>query len=392
MVMVRLFNRVIKLALQFLGPLCHLFQNRPFRKYIFLLDVCVSLLTHIPRDRSISPAPALPMQAATNEAINMAWAQAAASLTPALSQLAAANLQQHQQQLQKAYDNQLQSYGQHQQQQMVPTQQYSATQLTTTPTTMVFAAQATGPHLAPAPAVMAPPPCVPPPGQVQSFVQPPPVPIAPQPVPHLASKPATIAAKPSELSIQPRPVQVPPLSNVVVQNAVKSDHVGESVQNSSRSKDDVDAGSMLMGFLNSLHKGFLDAKRLKDEEDRELAAQQLVWANKAAAMAVMGESQETSSGRTSQPADSSPEDSQSEVGGKDPSSSEESDAPMERLRGPPRKRHKTKIGEFTSLNVAAHTTRMDALHHAGHHRHRHHHAEQHQDDDYADAASKQEKS
>lgn len=319
----------------------------------------------------------------------MAWAQAAASLTPALSQLAAANLQQHQQQLQKAYDNQLQSYGQ---QQMVPNQHYSAAQLTATPTTMVFAAQAPGQQLAPAPAVMAPPPCVPPIAPVQSFVQPPPVPIAPQPLPQMVSKQASIAAKPSELSIQPRPVQVPPLSNVIVQNAGENDRVGENVGNSSRSKDDVDAGSMLMGFLNSLHKGFLDAKRLKDEEDRVLAAQQLVWANKAAAMAVMGESQETSSGRTSQPADSSPEDSQSEVGGKDPSSSEESDAPMERLRGPPRKRHKTKIGEFTSLNVAAHTTRMDALHHAGHHRHRHHHAEQHQDDDYADAASKLEKS
>ena len=132
----------------------------------------------------------------------------------------------------------------------------------------------------------------------------------------------------------------------------------------SRTKDEVDAGSMLMGFLNSLHKGFIEARDLKAKDEREMAARELSWSNKASAMSIMGDSQDSSSRRTSQPADSSLEDSQSERGGKDPSSSEESDA-TERIRAPPRKRYKARASEFTSKNVAAHTTRMDALHHGG---------------------------
>jgi len=313
------------------------------------------------------------MQTATNEAITLAWAQAAASLTPALSQLAAANLQQHQQQLQKAYESQLQSYAQQQSQTQQPAlvQQYAPAQLAA-PTTIAFAARAPGQQIAPAPAVMAPPPSVPSIMSAHSFVQPATVSIAPQPVRHASSTPTPIAAKPPSSSVQRLPTQPPlPTQRVMLLPVAHKAPNPAAVDLSSagRTKEEEYNGSMLMGFLTSLHKGFTEAKDLKDKEDRDLAEQKLVWANKSAAMAVMGESQkqESSSGGTSYPADSSPEDSQSDMGGKDPSSSEESDTTMDRPRGPPRKRHKTRVGEFTSRNVAAHTTRMDALHHAGQH-------------------------
>ncbi|KAI2502475.1 hypothetical protein MHU86_11981 [Fragilaria crotonensis] len=311
-----------------------------------------------------APQPAAPhsqptslssIQTATNDAIHMAWAQAAASLTPALSQLAAANLQQHQRQLQQAYETQLQTYGQSVPQQVAPMQHYIQSSLTPAPAPIVFAAPVPAQHLTPVPFTMALPPPIPLPIPTQSFLQPSPHPTHPPP----------IVAKPAAVPIQPRPVQVEPSAQVVAPVAQRNPDSQET--STSRTKDEVDAGSMLIGFLNSLHKGFLEAKSLKDKDEREMAARELAWSNKVAATAIMGDSHDSSSGRTSQPADSSPEDSQSELGGKDPSSSEESDATMERPRAPPRKRHKVRVSEFTSRNVAAHTTRMDALHHGGQH-------------------------
>jgi hypothetical protein len=348
-------------VLQLPGPLLHLLPNQLLRKLILgNLRRCALRISHqltLTSHRRHSQATSLSsIQTATNDAIHMAWAQAAASLTPALSQLAAANLQQHQRQLQQAYETQLQTFGQSVPQQGAPMQHFVQTSLTPAPAPIVFAAPAVGQHLAPVPFTMAPPPPMPLPMPSQSLLQ-----------PSLHPKhPPPIVAKPATVPIQPRPVQSEPSTQAVAPVPQRTSPNSQEA-NTSRTKDEVDAGSMLIGFLNSLHRGFLEAKNLKDKDEREMAARELSWSNKAAATAIMGDSQDSSSGRTSQPADSSPEDSQSELGGKDPSSSEESDATMERPRAPPRKRHKVRVSKFTSRNVAAHTTRMDALHHGGQH-------------------------
>mmetsp|Transcript_13535 Transcript_13535/g.19972 ORF Transcript_13535/g.19972 Transcript_13535/m.19972 type:complete len:743 (-) Transcript_13535:13-2241(-) len=358
------------------------------------------------------------MQAPTNEAITLAWAQAAASLTPALSQLAAANLQQHQQQLQKAYESQLQSYSQPSQQaQSQPSQataqnnlphqhshvhhhhhqltpaapapiQYVATpqqQIATTPLSIQPATT-----MPTSSTLMAAPPrqnvtSAPPPPHEQ-FARPPnAVPIAPQPpvtkLQHHNTNvvPTPIAAKPPQTAIlQPRVHPKGPTGNIQDNKQTKDDD-----DDSGRSKEDEAAGSMLMGFLTSLRKGFMEAKTLKDKEDQERALKELeslpgsmASTEVSTTTASTREANDTSSGTMSQPADSSPEDSNSDPCKQDMSSSEESDQPEGNLsRGPPRKRHKTKIGEFTktkssitnigeftSQNVAAHTTRMKELH------------------------------
>jgi hypothetical protein len=294
------------------------------------------------------------IQTVNNEAmVNMAWAKAAVALTPALSQLAASNFQQHQQNLQKAYESQIQSYVQKDQRVMI-SQPYIPIQLVAAPSPGSFAAPIPGQFMTPASLI-----------QISS----------PLPIPGQALAPAKAKSfqtdkdskiLPNVVPIQPNPF--PPADKITSQGR-KSDVTTSMMEQQritpTRTKDEVDAGSMLMGFLNSLHQGFVEAKRQKEQEEGVLSK----GANNGTSMTRTGtcEAQDTSSGSTSQPADSSPEDSQSEVGGgKDPSSSEESDVPLERSRVPPRKRHKgNKVSEFTQRNVAAHTTRMDALHQAG---------------------------
>lgn len=232
-------------------------------------------------------------------------------------------------------------------------------------------------HMPSAPGTMAPPPNVTRPMQGQPFARPSAVPIAPQPVVQQAvpvPTPPPIAARPISVPLTSHPVlqplvrqrppqeatPIPPLPLKVTINPQSSNstvRTASTADSPGRSKEDEAAGSMLMGFLTSLRKGFMEAKSLKDREDRE----------KTVLAGSKVESNETASGTTSYPADSSLEDSDQGASSKDPSSSEESDTNMERPLGPPRKRIKTKIGEFTSKNVAAHTTRMDALHNAEHH-------------------------
>lgn len=188
--------------------------------------------------------------------------------------------------------------------------------------------------------------------------------------------PTPIAAKP----LQPAPLQPRVQSK---DSSITDANKENKDDGSGRSKEDEAAGSMLMGFLTSLRKGFMEAKNMKDREDQERASKELesipgsmASTELSTTTASTREANETSSGTMSQPADSSPEDSQSDPCKQDMSSSEESDQPEGSLsRGPPRKRHKTKIGdftkskskitnigEFTSQNVAAHTTRMKELH------------------------------
>lgn len=183
---------------------------------------------------------------------------------------------------------------------------------------------------------------------------------------------------------------------------------------SPRSEEDEAAGSMLMGFLSSLRKGYEDALRDKDrnKKETETSEKQLLSGQKRPAnemklqktrgpsarritpapSTTTTERTETFSGATSYRADSSLEDFMSSSGtdkGKDPSSSEESDKDSsgergsseeqgssedqasseergsleERSSGPPRKRMKGKgmVGEFTKKNIAKHNHRMDAM-------------------------------
>jgi hypothetical protein len=173
---------------------------------------------------------------------------------------------------------------------------------------------------------------------------------------------------------------------------------------SPRSEEDEAAGSMLMGFLSSLRKGYEDAMKDKDRSEKETktsekpslsgqkrSASEMVQKPKKtkgpaancvtpAPSATTTERTETSSGTTSYRADSSLEDfmSSSETDkGKDPSSSEDSDKDYSGERGsseeqgslekrasvPPRKRMKGKgtVGEFTKKNIAKHNHRMDAM-------------------------------
>lgn len=340
-----------------------------------------------PSPIAAAPSPMAP----SNEAITLAWAQAAASLTPALSQLAAANLQQHQQQLQNAYESQLQSYNQHQAPSPAPLQPARPLQ----PSPPVIAPQpqvaSMPPAGVPAPSIpgatvsgaprppayfVAPPGTqfaparptamqAPPPVMKPSTVARPPVPIAPSPP--VISPPPTVPLHNATLRAAPRPPQAvgqtaPP--TIVAPKPVITEQATESPPSPQRSKEDEVAGSMLMGFLSSLRKGYMEAKQLKDSEVAPSHGKESSSNN------------DTSSAFTSQPADSSLEDSQSDKdASKDPSSSEESEkgdlekemrSEKTRMRGPPRKRHKSSgqgIGEFTSKNVEAHNTRMDALHH-----------------------------
>jgi len=403
------------------------------------------------------PAPSNIQQPQSNPAVSqagremfaLAWAQAAASLGPALSQLAAANLQQHQMQLQKAYESQLRTYGQ----QSVPApavapapgvaQSVGITPIQAAPGPAMQAPQSApqvaqqhghapqanivqSPHtiqtahtsqpqyaMAPGPPSHIalvhhhhhPPGAMAPPANytiaTQQFIRPSVVatPVATQQQHHVQSQvpqaqaphatipqhtiiPAHTFHPPPIAAKMPAPSQITAPAPAVQQNVLPQQSMGQTqaqipaVQPQAlsppapaartiapsvapqataeapavRTKEDEDAGTMLMGFITSLRKGFMEAKHQKDKELQASKVQQ--------------EIADSSSGTTSQAADSSPDDSESDKGVKEPSSSEDSDKDSERPRGPPRKRLKTKrvIGEMTSKNVAAHNTRMDALH------------------------------
>lgn len=399
-----------------------------------------------PQTATIPSAP--PNPAAAQPGGNMfalAWAQAAASLGPALSQLAAANLQKHHNQLQKAYESQVQNYSSQQrvtapapgapvaapafqvgaptiptphatQAPVHMTHQTSAhpTQHVHTPLPGYALAAPPPAHLTvvqppasavhSAPAKMAPPPNVS--TSAQTFTRSPVVATAPMstqqhihqhiqhtqvahapslqhsiipahsvrqppittntaPVPVQVSAPpsavaslqaaqqiqvqrqvqAQVAAQ-SQAQAQPDPPAPPQSSNSsALDQTAQPTALDPSAAPRTRSKEDEDAGSMLMGFITSLRKGFMAAKNQKDKEMQERKEN----------------STGIASGATSHAADSSPDDSGAS---KDNSSSDDSDKDAEKPRGPPRKRMKKKrvIGEFTSKNVAAHNTRMDALH------------------------------
>jgi hypothetical protein len=177
---------------------------------------------------------------------------------------------------------------------------------------------------------------------------------------------------------------------------------------SPRSEEDEAAGSMLMGFLSSLRKGYEDALKDKDRGEKETKTSENPWLSgekrpasemkpkktrcpasrrvTPAPSTTTTEMTETSSGTTSYRAGSSLEDFMSSSGtdkGKDPSSSEDSDKDSSGERGsseeqgsledqassedrasvPPRKRMKGKgmLGEFTKKNIAKHNHRMDAM-------------------------------
>lgn len=124
----------------------------------------------------------------------------------------------------------------------------------------------------------------------------------------------------------------------------------EKSPTSNRSKEDEAAGSMLLGFLSSLRKGFEEAKLQKDKEEQMRVAT------------------ETASAHTTNPAESSLDDDDSASDKEKTFSSEDSekDSYAGESMGPPRKRHKAKkSSEFTSENVAQHTSRMNLLHGGG---------------------------
>jgi hypothetical protein len=277
----------------------------------------------------------------------LAWVQAAASLTPALSQLAAANLQQ----LQNAYEMQLQAYSKHSQQ-SGPKHQFPAVSIAAPPSAIVFATPNSDSTVTNAPLMMTSSPTSI--MMSNSSVVPSPLPIAPQPIKNETRNQMSSPVTPVTVQIRPRPSLSIASSENAKPNLSETKDEKKSLR-PTRTKDEEDAGSMLIGFLSSLHKGFLEAKSLKDKEEHESASRDLLWLNHVEVL-------DSSSGRTSLPADSSQEDTNSELGGKDPSSSEESDTTTDRSRGPPRKRHKGKISKFTCQNVAEHTTRMDAIH------------------------------
>jgi hypothetical protein len=280
---------------------------------------------------------------ASHDAISLAWAQAAVALTPALQQLAAANLQQHQQQLQKAFETQFQAFAQQQVPPLgVPKQQaQTGVAMTSTQPHQFSAPPAAQIHFA------LPVQNLPLPNWTMSAPQhrpqaPVTIPIAPHPPTGAA---IAVASVPS----------LPPLASQV------SGASNQSAASPNRSKEDEDAGSMLMGFLTTLRQGYIEAKNKKDREERDRTLKRSMSSSISTGI---GYSNETSSGKTSDPADSSPDEELDPSGGsnKDASSSEESDPVEGASRVPPRKRHKTKIGEFTKKNVAAHNTRMNALH------------------------------
>ena len=287
-----------------------------------------------------APAGAPVVHGASHDAISLAWAQAAVALTPALQQLAAANLQQHQQQLQKAFETQFQAFAQ----QQVPPPGVPKQHVE-------FGAAMTSAQ----PHQFSPPPAA----QIHYAL-----PVQNLPLPNWTmSAPQHRPQAPVTIPIAPHPPTGPAIAVASVPSLppLASQVSGASKQSAAspnRSKEDEDAGSMLMGFLTTLRQGYIEAKNQKDREERDRS---LKHSMSTSISTGIGYSNETSSGKTSDPADSSPDE---ELGGsnKDASSSEESDPVEGASRVPPRKRHKTKIGEFTKKNVAAHNTRMNALH------------------------------
>ena len=260
------------------------------------------------------------MSKAANDALtSWAWAQAAASLTPALSQLAAVHFQQQQQQLQKAYESQRAQYQQQ--------------------------------HLACAPIA----PLVPTAPMV--------VPLAPVSIMCnvVGGSPASFSSTlptPYPVVVVPTPSGPSPVE--IMDTAIA---IPNSPSQQLRSKEDEDAGSMLMGFLSSLREGFMEAVDRKDREEQDRSNRKRAYTSVKTSSVELSKS-EVSSGTTSHPADSSLEDSGSDKG-RESSSSEDSDKDIaiDRPMGPLRKRIKMKkISEFTSKNVEMHNRAMIALH------------------------------
>jgi len=345
-----------------------------------------------PNPTASTPSPIVPnmqqtptssMQAANNAMAKIAWAQAAASLSPALSQLAAANLQKQQQQLQQAYQAQIQ--------QGIPVGVPNTAAMSLVP-------QVPGNALSSTPVALN-----------QSVVHRPPLP--PQ-----VSQTVAVSASKSDVAD----------GNKAVVDSMTSSSDAETTN--PRSKEDEAAGSMLMGFLSSLRKSFLDAVEQKDRNpsgagvltDKTTPPQATETAGRETSTSSKSKDQqkhakrakkvretsssgsstdvgsgllsrragltdysfsartETSSGGTSHPGDSSMEETESsssdnavqrsgrsgETRKADPSSSDDSDEQFDdRGFGPPRKRIKNKrvVGEFTSKNIAEHNHRMHAM-------------------------------
>jgi hypothetical protein len=344
-----------------------------------------------PNPTTPSPSPIVPniqqnptssMQAANDAMAKIAWAQAAASLTPALSQLAAANLQKQQQQLQQAYQAQM--------------QQGLTSGVPNTTTAMGLVPRVPGNGLSSAPVALN-----------HTIANRPPLP------PQTSQTVALLETKPGKFDGDKKEDNPKPSSS-------------ENEASNPRSKEDEAAGSMLMGFLSSLRKSFLDAVEQKDRSANGVGAltdkailpeatqtaardtsskaiaqpKHTKRAKKVRETSSIGSSTdvgsgllsrragltdyrfsartETSSGGTSHPGDSSMEETESsssdnavqrsgrsgETRKADPSSSDDSDEQFDdRGFGPPRKRIKNKrvVGEFTSKNIAEHNHRMHAM-------------------------------
>jgi hypothetical protein len=235
------------------------------------------------------------------------------SLSPALSQLGAGNLQQQQQQLQRAILAQIQANIQQEQlrQAFEAQMQQAAGQRKPSHTS-------TATH-------------------------------ANKAVPLQGSTPRQAAAAAAPLG--PKPSQPVPKTAASLPTGMRPVPQDRPPRSPTRSKEDEDAGTVLLGFISSLRQSFEEAKARRQEED---SSQMKV---------------ETASGTTgtTNPATDSSLDELSENDKKGSSSgSDESDeaATGGRSRlGPPRKRHKSaKYSDFTRRNIAKHNTRMDALH------------------------------
>jgi hypothetical protein len=175
----------------------------------------------------------------------------------------------------------------------------------------------------------------------------------------IASLPPTLPLAVAASPVAPPLVTAPP---PVVETPMEAQATNSnSPLRKERTKEDEDAGSMLMGFLSSLREGFIEAVNQKDKEEHERKNLKRPSPSRAADLSKT----EISSGTTSHPAESSMEDSGSDKGKEGSSSSEESDkdALGDRPLGPPRKRMMMKkVSEFTSKNVAKHNRAMIALH------------------------------
>jgi hypothetical protein len=275
----------------------------------------------------VVPGMPIPQTSGQNHLAALAWAQAAASLSPAISQLAVANLRQQQHELQKAFEARLQE---------IAKQQTVGNAATTTTTVAPTSAPVEVQKI-----------------QATTFQAPPSV-IQPMQLSGTAQE--GVAQAP--VSAKPAPAQPTPQSP--------------------RSKEDEDAGSMLMGFLSSLRKGYEEALSEREQSEGKLTAP---LSGHKRERRTSAERAETESGTTSYPAESSLEDSD-EAGksNKQTCSSSEGDSDKESSeressgeRGssseegggsvPPRKRMKGKhsLNEFTRQNVAEHNHRMDVM-------------------------------